>query len=67
MFVGAGLIFLIPLITVIAIPFLIPEIASAYALGISIFFKEDEYARSVQPERRKRRLFARKIRQRGET
>lgn len=67
MFVGTGLIFLIPLITVIAIPFLIPEIASAYALGISIFFKEDEYARSVQPERRKRQLFAREIRQRGET
>ncbi len=66
MFVGVGLIFLIPLITVIAIPFVIPETASAYAVGISIFFKEDEYTKSVQPERRKR-LFARKIRQRGET
>lgn len=64
MLVGAGLIFLIPLITVIAIPFVIPETASVYAVGISIFFKEDEYARSVQPERRKR-MFA--FRRRGET
>lgn len=66
MFVGVGLIFLIPFLTLIAVPFLIPETASAYAVGISIFFKEDEYARTVQPERRKR-LSARKIRQRGET
>ncbi len=67
MFVGVGTVFLIPFITIIAIPFIIPEIASAYAVGISIFFKEDEYAQSFQPERRKRRLSARKIRQRGET
>lgn len=67
MFVGLITVFFIPFITVIAIPFIIPEIASAYALGISIFFKEDEYAMSVQSESRKRRLFSRKIRQRGET
>lgn len=66
MFVGIGAIFFIPFLTIIAIPFIIPEIASAYAVGITIFFKEDEYAGTVQPERRKRRLFARKIRQRGE-
>lgn len=67
MFVGIGTIFFIPFLTIIAIPLVIPEIASAYAVGISIFFREDEYAKSVQPESRKRRLFARKIRQRGET
>lgn len=66
MFVGIGTIFFIPFLTIIAIPFVIPEIASAYAVGISIFFREDEYAKSVQPEHRKRRLFTRKIRQRGE-
>ncbi len=67
MFVGVGTVFLVPFLTVIAIPFIIPEIASAYAVGISIFFKEDEYAGTICSERRKRRLFARKIRQRGET
>lgn len=67
MFVGIGTVFFIPFLTVIAVPFVIPEVASAYAVGISIFFREDEYAKSVQTECRKRRLFARKIRQRGET
>ncbi|MCM1132081.1 MAG: hypothetical protein NC340_01280 [Ruminococcus flavefaciens] len=67
LFVGAGAVFFIPFLTVIAIPFIIPEIASVCATGISIFFKEDEYARTVRPERIRKRLFAKKIRQRGET
>lgn len=62
MFAGVGILFFLPVITIIAIPFLIPEIASVYAVGMSIFFKEDEYARSTKAVCRKKRFF---IRQRG--
>ena len=66
MFVGVGILFFVPFLTVIAIPFIIPVIASAYAVGISIFFKEDEYAGKINYAHRKKRSIARKIRQRGE-
>lgn len=65
MFIGISFVFLLPVATIVAIPFVIPEIASAYAVGISIFFKEDEYAHIVHKSKRKR-IFARKIRQSGE-
>lgn len=67
MFVGVCMVFLIPFATLLAIPFIIPEIASAYAVGISIFFKEDEYAGVIRSKQGRKRLSARKIRQRGET
>lgn len=67
MFVGIGAVFFIPVLTVIAVPFVIPEIISAYTAGISIFFKEDEYSRAECTGRRKKHIFVRKIRQEGET
>lgn len=38
-----ALFYFLPVLAVIPIPYLIPEIAAAYATGISIFMKEDEY------------------------
>ena len=38
------LIFLIPMLFVITVPFIIPELLTAYTFGISIFLKEDEYS-----------------------
>lgn len=38
------LIFLLPMLFIVTIPFLIPEILTAYTFGISIFLKEDEYS-----------------------
>lgn len=38
------LIFLLPMLLVITVPFLIPELLTAYTFGISIFLKEDEYS-----------------------
>lgn len=38
------LIFLLPMLLIVTVPFLISELSSAYAFGISIFLKEDEYS-----------------------
>lgn len=35
--------YLLPMLTIAAIPFLIPELAAALSIGMSIFMKEDEY------------------------
>ena len=44
---GLAAVYLLPLATVVGIPVFLPEAAAAFATGISIFIKEDEYARSA--------------------
>lgn len=41
-----GAIYALPLASVVGIPLFLPELAAAFATGVSIFFKEDEYARA---------------------
>lgn len=43
-----GAAYILPMLTVIAVPFLIPELATAFSIGISIYFKEDEYVLGEQ-------------------
>lgn len=40
-------VYALPMATVAGLPVFLPELAAAYAAGISIFIKEDEYARSA--------------------
>ena len=44
---GLAAVYVLPLATVIGIPIFLPELAAAFTTGISIFIKEDEYARSA--------------------
>ncbi len=44
---GLAAVYALPLVTVIGIPIFLPELAAAFATGISIYIKEDEYARSA--------------------
>lgn len=46
LFLGAA--YILPMLTVVAIPFLIPELATAFSIGISIYLKEDEYVLGEQ-------------------
>lgn len=46
LFLGAA--YFLPMLTIIAVPFLIPELATAFSIGISIYFKEDEYVLGEQ-------------------
>lgn len=40
-------IYALPILTAVGLPIFLPELAAAFATGISIFMKEDEYARSA--------------------
>lgn len=42
--------YILPMLTIVAIPFLIPELAAAFSIGISIYLKEDEYVLGEQEE-----------------
>lgn len=55
-----GLAYFFAAVTVVGIPFIIPEFAASFAQGLSIFMKEDEYA--GEPVKVRRRFF-RKIRE----
>ena len=44
---GLAAVYALPLVTLVGIPIFLPELAAAFATGISIFIKEDEYARSA--------------------
>ena len=39
-------VYALPVLTVVGIPFVLPELSAGFAAGISIFLKEDEYAAS---------------------
>ena len=45
--IALSALYSLPILTVIGIPFFLPELWAAFATGISIFIKEDEYARSA--------------------
>lgn len=40
-------VYALPILSVVGLPIFLPELAAAFATGISIFTKEDEYARSA--------------------
>ena len=44
---GLAAVYFLPLATAVGIPIFLPEAAAAFATGISIFIKEDEYAHSA--------------------
>lgn len=49
--VKLALTYILPIATVVGIPVFLPEFAAAFATGISIYIKEDEYARSALQRR----------------
>lgn len=57
--------YILPAVTVIGLPFVIPEAAAAYSQAVSIFMKEDEYAgepifRRKRSRQRRRRISGKK-------
>ena len=44
--------YILPLITLVPVPYLLPEIMTAYALSISIFVREDDYAERIENNRK---------------
>ena len=48
-------VYALPVLTVVGIPFVLPELSAGFAAGISIFLKEDEYAASKSMYRAFRR------------
>ena len=55
------LAYIFPAVTVIGLPFVIPEAAAAFSQAVSIFMKEDEYAGNPVFRRRRSPLRRRKI------
>lgn len=53
--------YLIPAVTVIGLPFVIPEAAAAFSQAVSIFMKEDEYTGNPIYRRKRSRLRRRKL------